>query len=113
MRRGVWCGVVRALTGRSLEYVFSPLLPPLRACVCWSLCAGLLGLLSFSMEFTLPVGVARCVLSSLGMRPAALCIEPWEPELPSRLANPRSWPFFDLKRNAMVGYWAARRRAVW
>lgn len=63
-------------------------------------------LVSLSIECRLPVGVARCnavFLSSLATtRPGAFWMDPWEPELPSRLVVVRSWCFLDLKRNAMV-----------
>jgi hypothetical protein len=58
---------------------------------------------SLSMECKLPVGVARWFFSSLAMRAEALCIEPWDPAVPSRLDNALSWAFLDLKRKAMVG----------
>lgn len=56
---------------------------------------------SFSIEFRLPVGVARC-LSSRAMRPGAPCIGAGIALFPSRLDRARSWFFLDLKRNAMV-----------
>ena len=60
---------------------------------------------SLSIEFRLPVGVARCCKAFFSAtRAVALWIEPWEPELElaSRLAKDLSGCFFDLKRKAMV-----------
>jgi hypothetical protein len=53
---------------------------------------------SLSRECRLPVGVERVPFSSL-MRPAPDGGGPCDP---SRLESPRSWCFFDLKRNAMT-----------